>query len=291
MSEPTPNLAQRLVSAMGASGQVARSGRRTDQGYKYVAWDDVAETVQTAFAAAGILCLPTVVDSGVESARTSQDKPTWRASVLVEFRLINADDPADTLTFRWPGQADDSGDKAVQKALTYAAKYGLMKLLLIAGDDSDETGTVSEHDTTQADAGRAVVAPCPTCGAPLRQRTSARGPFLSCSSYKGKEQPGCGQRPLDGTLEAFAARAMAPVRGHVTDEQVAAAIPANGTVDADALRAAVRALPVATARDIFTTAGAIAHFRVVGDSGDISMARLAPATATELLAALTAARG
>ncbi len=48
---------------------------------------------------------------------------------------------------------------------------------------------------------------CPKdgCDGHLRQRQSARGPFLSCSSWKSREQPGCGFK-ADGTLEAWTAK-------------------------------------------------------------------------------------
>lgn len=289
---PVRSLAARLAAAMARVGTVSKAGRRTDQGYSYVAWDDVAGSVQGAFAAEGIACIPSVVTAETEAAQTSQGKPTWRATVVVEYTLISADDPTDRLTFRWVGEADDAGDKAQQKALTYATKYGLMKLLLISGDDSDESGTKSEHDPGQAQAADAV--PCPTCGKPLRQRQGSRGPFLSCSSRRSKDEPGCGQRPIDGTLEIYAAQLRAPVNGHVSDEQVGAALPARAGDGAapsalDDLRTLIGQAALADVRDAFAAAGALPHFALIGGRPSLRADGIEPRQVEQITGALRAA--
>jgi ssDNA-binding Zn-finger/Zn-ribbon topoisomerase 1 len=49
----------------------------------------------------------------------------------------------------------------------------------------------------------AAVVPCPKCDGHLKQRQSKRGSFLSCSSWKSRENPGCGFT-ADGTLAEWA---------------------------------------------------------------------------------------
>jgi phage recombination protein Bet len=48
-----------------------------------------------------------------------------------------------------------------------------------------------------------VICPCPKCGEPLAQRKSKKGEFVSCTSWKSREAPGCGFT-ADGMLADFA---------------------------------------------------------------------------------------
>ena len=59
------------------------------------------------------------------------------ATLVVEFTFIDAE-TGETESFTVVGEGQDSGDKAVYKALTGATKYALMKTFLIpTGDDPE----------------------------------------------------------------------------------------------------------------------------------------------------------
>ncbi len=138
--------------------------------------------------------------------------------------------------------------------------------------------------------------PCPRCGLPLRERTGPRGPFVGCSSYKGKEERGCGFAQ-DGTLADLAqARTQAErPRGHLSDEAVAAGVDGRPPVQTagdvgliDELRTAVAAAPLAKAREAFTQAKALPHFRVIGGKPALAADDMRPQTAAAILRLLAA---
>jgi ssDNA-binding Zn-finger/Zn-ribbon topoisomerase 1 len=96
------------------------------------------------------------------------------------------------------GGAFDAEKQLIGDALRNAAmRFGVAldlwrKEAHAEGDGSSETRSAP-----------ALNVPCPTCGKPLLQKQSKRGPFISCSSWRSREEPGCGFT-AHGTLTAFA---------------------------------------------------------------------------------------
>lgn len=54
-------------------------------------------------------------------------------------RLINADNPTEQITSYFCGSAEDSSDKGIGKATTYAKKIALTNFFLISDEDTDDT--------------------------------------------------------------------------------------------------------------------------------------------------------
>lgn len=125
-----------------------------DGGVKYAfqGWDDVVPAVRAACKEAGL-----IISYSVESANVSitegvnqYDKPTRRSDwhVILNVDLVATEDGGCALA-KWTGEAMDSGDKGLQKAITSAYKYGLLKLLQISTEDdkTDSDGHEPERVT------------------------------------------------------------------------------------------------------------------------------------------------
>jgi hypothetical protein len=61
-----------------------------------------------------------------------------RFEARYRFDVVNADEPADRLTVEIEAHAIDHGDKAPGKALSYAKKYAVLKLLDIETGEEEE---------------------------------------------------------------------------------------------------------------------------------------------------------
>jgi hypothetical protein len=142
------NLYQRLAAVRVALGGEIDKGGRADPsmgGYKFIAWDDVAEKIGGFMADAGVMMIPSERRTRIEEAGTTAGgKTIWRATVWLELELVNVDNPKDNIEITWVGVGDDTSDKSVQKAITSGVKYALLKLFLLAGaDDSDASDVTS----------------------------------------------------------------------------------------------------------------------------------------------------
>jgi hypothetical protein len=69
---------------------------------------------------------------------TARGIPFIRYEAVYRFAVVNADDPADKFELDIQSHAIDQGDKAPGKALSYAKKYVVLKLLEIESGEEEE---------------------------------------------------------------------------------------------------------------------------------------------------------
>lgn len=111
-----------------------------DGGVKYAfqGWDDVVPAVRAACKEAGLIISYSVemADRAVTEGVNDYGKATRRSDwhVILNVDLVATEDGGCALA-KWTGEAMDSGDKGLQKAITSAYKYGLLKLLQISTED------------------------------------------------------------------------------------------------------------------------------------------------------------
>ena len=98
------------------------------------------------------------------------------------------------------GGAFDAEKQLIGDALRNAAmRFGVALDLWRKDVHAEADGSSETHSAPPAHSS----APCPKCGEPLAQRKSKKGEFVSCTSWKSREAPGCGFT-ADGTLADFA---------------------------------------------------------------------------------------
>lgn len=110
-------------------------------GYKAVTHDQVTSIVRPEFIKQGIVTVPRLItERTVETGKnTGRGTPIMRHEVVYEFDFINADIPSEVVTVRLSAHADDTDDKAPGKALSYAKKYAVLKVLDIETGEDDES--------------------------------------------------------------------------------------------------------------------------------------------------------
>lgn len=112
--------------------------------YKAVADIDVLLKVKQAETKYGLVSIPVKQelvrsDQVMKQSRDGYTSVTFADIVKMTVRIINIDNPAETIEVESFGRGLDTGDKGFGKASTYARKYALLNAYKIAtGEDPDE---------------------------------------------------------------------------------------------------------------------------------------------------------
>jgi hypothetical protein len=154
----------RLCLVMADVAHVSKEGYNQHHKYKFVSHDDVAMLCNKALAEHGIAFLPTVEDVRRDGNQTT---------IKLTMRLICADTGEESASM-WFGEANDTQDKGINKALTNAKKTFLLNTFLIASGeeevDAQDAPTQRRPEPAPAPAiGRNKTAPAPKPQAPAAQ--------------------------------------------------------------------------------------------------------------------------
>jgi hypothetical protein len=92
------------------------------------------------FIAHGVVIVPSLLSSAVvlTGTTTKNGVPFIRYEARYRFEVLNVDEPADKIVMELEAHAIDQGDKAPGKALSYAKKYAVLKLLEIESGEQEE---------------------------------------------------------------------------------------------------------------------------------------------------------
>ena len=119
------------------------------QNYKAVTHDQVVSVARQSMVDNGVLCIPSQIDGEITIMRDiKNDIKMHLYSGKYEVSFINEDDPSDKITISIHAQAADNGDKAPGKAITYATKSALLKVLQLETGEDDESRAESRATIT-----------------------------------------------------------------------------------------------------------------------------------------------
>ena len=137
---PVLSIHQRLLAAMKECGYVQKDGYNSFSKYKYVTHDAVVEHVRPALLNNGVIALTRMSEvEWPEGGTTNAGKTNNLCRVKMEVEFVNTDNPADAVTVAYWGEAADTGDKAIFKAISGAKKYIFTNTFMLAtGDDPEQ---------------------------------------------------------------------------------------------------------------------------------------------------------
>jgi hypothetical protein len=138
---------QTALTAVMATVQSVSKDRRVSEGparFAFRGVDDVMSAVGPALREHGVVFAPTrIVSVEHERYETSRGTAMDGVTIVVEYTITG---PAgDTMTAAAAGQAADSGDKAVPKALSVAYRTVLLQALCIPTGDAEPDSQVHER--------------------------------------------------------------------------------------------------------------------------------------------------
>jgi hypothetical protein len=105
--------------------------------YKAVTHDQVTAFTRAALVEFGVVSWPSIVSSKMNDKEEGAKQARYEATY--DFTFANCDDMTQTIVIRIESHAMDNADKAPGKALSYAKKYALLKLLDIETGEDDES--------------------------------------------------------------------------------------------------------------------------------------------------------
>lgn len=146
MSGPAPSVQEAVAAVMGDVQAIGKN-QRVDSGparFNFRGVDDVVQAVGPVLRKHGVVFAPVRVAS-VEHERyaTAKGAPMDGVTVVVEYEFTG---PAgDKLPVAAAGQAADSGDKAIPKAMSVAYRTALLEALCIPTGEPDPDSQVHER--------------------------------------------------------------------------------------------------------------------------------------------------
>ena len=154
MSEQKLNLFQRLNEIRKGVDYIQKDksvSTGASGSYKAVTHDMVTAMTRDLFVKHGVIVFPSVVSSKMsQPLQLDPAKPNrqWLYEATYDFKFCNVDDRADFELVRIESHANDNADKAPGKALSYAKKYAILKVLEIETGEDEEGRIKEEFDIT-----------------------------------------------------------------------------------------------------------------------------------------------
>jgi hypothetical protein len=113
------------------------------ENYTAVSHDAVVAETRQWFIEVGVIILPSVMSSAMidTGCKSQKGNPLYRYEGRFIVRFQNCDDPLDFTSVEVDAHANDYGDKAPGKAITYATKSAILKVLFLETGDNDEART------------------------------------------------------------------------------------------------------------------------------------------------------
>lgn len=133
------NIYQRLNNVRKAIGYIQKDAKV--QNYKAVTHDMVTSEIRPHLIEHGIIIVPKITHSNMVATgtQTSSGTPMMRFEARYDIEFVNIDQPDDKVIVPMEGHANDTGDKAPGKAVSYATKYAVLKVLSIETGENEES--------------------------------------------------------------------------------------------------------------------------------------------------------
>ena len=131
---------EQICKAMADIDAIGKNSKNLQQGFMYRGIDDVYNALNPIMAKHGLFICPEVLDMKREERTTKNGSVIIYTVLTVKYTIFASDGSNVTLTV--VGEAMDSGDKGVNKAMSIAMKYAMFQLFFIpteAVDPDSET--------------------------------------------------------------------------------------------------------------------------------------------------------
>lgn len=183
-------LVGKLAQIMAETPWVEKRGRNNFFNYDYAKESDILDAIRDKLAAAGVFVFTSIEDMEFrETAKKTRDgSPVNMVFVKTRHTFSDAES-GETIEVHGHGCGEDSGDKAIYKAITGAMKYFVSKNFLMS------TGDDPEKDEDKEERGQSVVSNQTVSNQPLASDESSS--FTPVPSYRGSPlsqspEPGSG---------------------------------------------------------------------------------------------------
>lgn len=144
-STPPPKIYSAIVAIMGETKAITKSEFNQQQRFRFRGIDNVMNELHGLFAKHGVFILPQTKVFDVSEKVTKNGTIMYYTRATIAYRFVTDDGSyVETVTV---GEAMDSGDKGMNKAMSIALKYALMQMLLIPTEEDKDPDRTTPEET------------------------------------------------------------------------------------------------------------------------------------------------
>ena len=151
---------QKLTAINKEVRAVTKSRTNQQQGFKFRGIDDVMNELHELFAANEVIILQTLINHNVETRTTKSGSVQTLTRATFRYTFVTTD--GSSVSIEVMGEAQDMGDKGMNKAMSIALKYALLQLFLIPTEDAKDPDAVTPEETDLMATAKAEIAKAPT---------------------------------------------------------------------------------------------------------------------------------
>lgn len=129
------NIYEKINKIMADTPYIFKDGKIEFGNTKYraVTEENVLSMLRPKMIEQGLVMFPVTLEATKEGTLTTAN---------MVFKVVNAENPEESILVASGGQGADAQDKGIGKAITYANKYALLKMFLVpTGDDPDKVSS------------------------------------------------------------------------------------------------------------------------------------------------------
>ena len=124
---------EKLIAINKEVGAIGKERRNEKQNFKFRGIDDVMNELHHLFAKHEVLILPNAQSFESTERKTKEGGALFAVRATIKYIFVASD--GSELSCVLIGEAMDSGDKGMNKALSIALKYALLQMFLIPTED------------------------------------------------------------------------------------------------------------------------------------------------------------
>lgn len=135
----------KMANILKETKAITKSEKNQQQGFKFRGIDNVMNELHELFAKNEVFILQEVKDFTTENRPTKSGGLNTFTRATITFRYMTTDGSYVETTN--VGEAMDSGDKGMNKAMSIALKYSLLQMLLIPTEEQKDPDATTPEDT------------------------------------------------------------------------------------------------------------------------------------------------
>lgn len=136
---------QKMTSILKETKAITKSEKNQQQGFKFRGIDNVMNELHELFAKNDVFIMQEVQDFTVDARPTAKGGTLFYTRAKIKFRYMTTDGSfVETVNV---GEAMDSGDKGMNKAMSIALKYSLLQMFLIPTEEPKDPDATTPEET------------------------------------------------------------------------------------------------------------------------------------------------
>lgn len=139
-------LTSKIAAVFKDLGAVSKTGVNQQQGFTYRSMEETTNALHPLMARHGVFIVPFEVRYERETRTTARGTLQTFTIVTVKYRIYCSESD-DSIEMESIGEAADSGDKSVGKAMTYAYKVLLQLLFTLCSSEREDPDAYSPEES------------------------------------------------------------------------------------------------------------------------------------------------